>query len=169
MCSEDDSQGKKIEAAQQYASWLLSHKENTFGVHNRQSSCHPYQRGGKKRMPCHYHCQLEQVFHPFLARLGMCTFGRGWEKSRLHQKMPPLDGQLVLHVPPRHTGHIRHAPWGISIVIAGDHWPSWGPTQRRTPTIYDEQRHTWWQHGQISWRNGLNLDAFIMINYHQKD
>ena len=169
MRSKDDSEGKKIEAAQQYARWLLLHEENTFGVHYRQSSCHPYQRGRKKRMPWHNHCQLEQVFDPFLARLGMWTFGRGWEKSRPHQKTPPLDRLLVLHVPPWHTGHTRHALWGTSIVIAGDHWPSRGPTRRCMPAIYDERCHTWWRHGQISWRNGLNLDAFIMINYHEKD
>ena len=80
MCSKDNFQGKKIEAAQQYACWLMLHKENTFCVCNRNSSSHLYQRSSKKRMPQHYHCQLEQVFRPFLAHLGICTLGRGWEK-----------------------------------------------------------------------------------------
>ncbi len=51
MHSEDDSQSQVIEAAWQYARWLLLHKENTFGVHDSQSSCHPYQTGGKKGAP----------------------------------------------------------------------------------------------------------------------
>ena len=54
-------------------------------------------------------------------------------------------------------GHTRHAPWGTSIVITGDHCPSWSPTQRHTSKIYNEPRHTWWQHGWISWQNGLIL------------
>ena len=91
------------------------------------------------------------------------------KNSRLHQKTPPLDGRLVTHVPPRHTGHTRHAPWGTLIIVARDHWPSLGSTWRCTPAIYDEWGHTWWQHWQISWWNGQNLDAFIMINYHEKD
>ena len=86
-------------------------------------------------------CWPEQVFCPFLACLGMCMFGQGWEKSRLHQKTPPLDGQLVSHVPPWHRGHTRHAPWGTLIVVAGDYWPFQGPTQRRTLAIYNEQCH----------------------------